>query len=128
MAPVWGSELEIGDVRGNPALVYTERPRSLAELVDGARRWGTREHLVDDRRRLNFAELLDRVDVVAGHLVSLGVEPGDRVVLLARNSLEWVVTFWAVARVGGVAVLGNAWWPAPEAQRAVQLVEARVVF
>lgn len=128
MAPAWGSTLEVADVRGNPARVYTERPRSLAELVEGAQRWKDREHLIDDSRRLGFHDLLAHVDAVAAHLAALGVGPGDRVVLLARNSVEWVVTFWAVARTGAVAVLGNAWWAEPEARRAVDLVAARVVF
>src|SRR5882757_1468621 len=128
MAPVWGSTLEMRDVRGNPALVYTERPRSLVDLLDGARRWGEREHLVDDARRVTFAQLLRHVDAVAAHLAGLGIGPGDRVLLLARNSIEWVVTYWACVRLGAIAVLGNAWWAAPEAQRAAALVEAKVVL
>jgi long-chain acyl-CoA synthetase len=128
MAPVWGSTLELREVRGNPALVYTERPRSLLDLLDGARRWGEREHLVDDIRRVTFTQLLRHVDAVAAHLAGLGVEPGDRVLLLARNSIEWVVTFWAAPRLGAVAVLGNAWWAGAEARGAVAAVGARLVF
>ena len=130
MAPpvVWGPVLERQDVRGNPALVYADRPRSLGDLIESARRWGEREHLVDDARRVTFAHLLRHIDAVAAHLAAVGVAPGDRVLLLARNSIEWVVTFWAAPRLGAIAVLGNAWWAVPEARRAVDRVGARVVF
>ena len=40
-------------------------------------------------------------------LEPLGVRPGDRVMLLAYNSPDWVLALWAVGSAGAVPVLGN---------------------
>ncbi|MBW3601927.1 MAG: long-chain fatty acid--CoA ligase [Actinobacteria bacterium] len=51
-----------------------------------------------------WAELGDRVRAVGAGLVAVGVEPGDRVVLLSGTRVEWTVTDLAVLAVGGVTV------------------------
>ena len=45
--------------------------------------------------RLSFAELDQRSDVVATALAGLGVGPGDRVLALATNCVEFVVAMIA---------------------------------
>jgi long-chain acyl-CoA synthetase len=41
---------------------------------------------------------------VAGHLVREGVEPGQRVVLLAHNRYEWLACDWGIQAAGAVTV------------------------
>lgn len=60
--------------------------------------------LLADGVEWTFAELSRRVGVAAGRLAKLGVEKGDRVALLARNSPEFVVAVHAVGRLGAVLV------------------------
>ena len=43
-----------------------------------------------------------------------GVEPGDRVAILAANCPEWIVTFWAAVSLGAIAVGLNGWWVGDE--------------
>lgn len=45
---------------------------------------------------------------------TFGVRPGDRVAIAMRNYPEWVLAFWAAARLGAVLVPLNAWWTGPE--------------
>lgn len=70
--------------------------------------------LVDGDERLSWIELRDRVARFAGALRMLGVQPGDRVALLARNGnpyAEYLLgTFWA----GGVINPVNTRWSAAE--------------
>lgn len=70
--------------------------------------------LVDGDERLSWADLRDRVARFAGALHTLGVQPGDRVALLARNGSHYAEyllgTFWA----GGVINPVNARWSAAE--------------
>ena len=124
----WGATTTRGRVRGFDCLVFSERPAGLDQLLDGVARWGDREYLIEGNRRITFDDLLCLVDAVASELGRQGVGPGERVLFLARNSIEWVVAFWAVHRLRGVAVLGNAWWGEHDVRRAVSLVSPRVVF
>jgi long-chain acyl-CoA synthetase len=50
-----------------------------------------------------------------------GLKKGQRVLLLGANAVEWIVGFWAILEVGGVVVLGNAWWGRSEVQHAVEV-------
>jgi long-chain acyl-CoA synthetase len=51
-----------------------------------------------------FAEVSEIVDEIALGLISLGVEPGDRVSLLCNTRPEWTYSSLAISRAGGVVV------------------------
>src|SRR5580693_7166559 len=104
----WGREVVPGTAGGHPCLTYARRPGSLAELLSGTGRWAEREFLVQGERRLSYGAFTGAVARVAAYLRGLGVRPGQRVMLLGFNQIEWVVAFWAAQTVGAVAVLGNA--------------------
>lgn len=53
---------------------------------------------------ITVRELVDRVRAVAGGLVRAGVEPGDRVVIFGRASVEWTVADYAIWQAGAVGV------------------------
>jgi len=60
----------------------------------------------DGRERINitFRELFERVDRFAQGLVALGVEPGDKVFVLADNSPRWIIADLGILRAGAVSV------------------------
>jgi len=51
-----------------------------------------------------FAEVSEIVDEIALGLLHLGLEPGDRVGLLANTRAEWTYSSLAISRAGGVVV------------------------
>lgn len=57
--------------------------------------------------QLTYTELLARVETRAAGLAGLGVQSGDRVALLMDNSLEMLLTWFAVNRLGAVEVPCN---------------------
>lgn len=63
-----------------------------------------REALVCGDERLTYGELLERVDALAGGLQRLGVGKGDRVATLLLPGWPFVALFFALARLGAVAV------------------------
>lgn len=54
-----------------------------------------------------FAELEKSVDYFCHQLVKLGVKKGDHVGLLSMNCYNWLVAFYAIIKVGAIAVLFN---------------------
>jgi fatty-acyl-CoA synthase len=63
--------------------------------------------VVFEGQRLTYRELDDRVDRLASGLQRHGFGPGDRAMVLAKNRIEWVEIFFALARLGGVVVPVN---------------------
>lgn len=55
-------------------------------------------------RRFTFGELNTRSNQVANTLVRYGIKPGDRVAVLLKNGIEFVETYFAVAKIGAVLV------------------------
>jgi long-chain acyl-CoA synthetase len=127
-ASAWGTRIARSTGGGVPFLQYEPRRHRLPELLGDAARWGARDHLVQGGRRVTFGGFLEAVETVAGALRRRGVRPGDRVLLLAANSPEWVVSFWAAPRCGAVLAPGNGWWSEAEVDHAVRLVEPALVI
>jgi 2,3-dihydroxybenzoate---[aryl-carrier protein] ligase len=61
--------------------------------------------LAHGTRRLTFAELRSEIDRLAGRLIDLGFRPLDRVVFQLPNSIEFVISFFALLRIGVIPVL-----------------------
>src|SRR5262245_40502694 len=55
-------------------------------------------------KQWTYGELLSRVNRLAGGLAGLGVRKGDRVLLTLPNCPEFVVCFFAIQKLGAVAV------------------------
>lgn len=64
--------------------------------------------LVCGERRQTYRELDREVDTVARVLLGLGVRPGDKVAYLLENRAELLHVYYAVQRIGAVAVPINA--------------------
>ena len=128
MQTPWGDEVAAGGYAGHPGLVYAERPRTFAELLFGVERWAQRPFLVHDERRISFGEFFTAVRTAREMLAPLGIQRGDRVLLLAYNSPEWVLALWAIWSLGAVPVLGNRWWSPREADHCIALVEPAAVI
>ncbi len=69
-----------------------------------ARHYPDREALWFEGTRYTWRELNTRINRAANALLSAGVAKGDKVALLLPNGLELVELYWAIAKVGAVAV------------------------
>ncbi|RLQ23162.1 long-chain-fatty-acid--CoA ligase [Seongchinamella sediminis] len=61
----------------------------------------------DRQRRFSFAQLNSRSNAIANALLARGVKPGDRVASLLKNGIEFVESYFAVAKIGAVMVPVN---------------------
>ncbi|MFF6782956.1 benzoate-CoA ligase family protein [Streptomyces sp. NPDC012510] len=78
----------------------------LAALAD-RRGWADRPAFHQGHRAHSHGEIHDLAARAATVLADHGVRPGDRVLLALPDSVTWVTTFLALARLGAVAVLVN---------------------
>jgi amino acid adenylation domain-containing protein len=72
-------------------------------LIESARRVPEKVALVCGERRLTYRELDEQSNALAHGLVRRGVERGDRVLVLAENSVEAVLAFWGTLKANAVA-------------------------
>ncbi len=88
--------------------VALARRQALGDLLRrSARRHGDRLAVSDDRLGRTYAELDADANRVANALLARGVRQGDRIALLARNSVEYVQAVFGVARTGAILVPVN---------------------
>ncbi|MDJ0666216.1 MAG: AMP-binding protein [Desulfobacterales bacterium] len=66
--------------------------------------YGNRPALVDEKGTLNFRDLRRRVACMAAALTHQGVQPGDRVAVLAYNSRRYFYLLGVAARLGAILV------------------------
>jgi fatty-acyl-CoA synthase len=120
------------------ALSYVSGPSSKALIGEtighhfqrGVQRWGERPALVVRQQgvRWTYAELGARVDALAAGLLSLGLQPGDRVAIWSPNNAEWVVTQFATARAGLILVNINPAYRLSELEYALNKVGCRALI
>ncbi|MEI2774881.1 MAG: CoA transferase [Tetrasphaera sp.] len=72
------------------------------------------EAVVSGQDRLTYRELAHEVHRLAAGLREIGVGRGDRIALWMVNRTEWLVTYFAVAKIGGVLVTLNPRYTASE--------------
>ncbi len=103
--------------------------RTLSQVLsDSARSFPDREAIASDSRRMTYRELDREVDRLACGLIELGVAKGDKVGLWMPNTPEWVVVYFAVARIGAVVVPMNTRYKSHEVRYILDDSEATTLF
>lgn len=83
--------------------------------------------IITDRTNYTYGDLCAAMQQVARQLLCLGVEPGDRVGLLAANSLFWVATYLATMKLGAISVPFSTTLTPEELAESERFVECRVL-
>jgi len=108
--------------------VTTSLPGTLPGVLRAAaERHPDRPAFVDGDRVVTFAELLGQVQATARGYASVGLSPGDRLVLWAPNSIDWVVAALATSYAGGTLVPANSRYTAHEVADIVERTDAKLV-
>jgi len=89
------------------------------QLTRTAWRYPEREAVVDAERRLTYADLNSEVNSVANALRARGYERGDAAILIAGNCSDFLVAYYALAKIGVAAVPINLLWGRAEVQYVV---------
>jgi len=95
------------EMRAQPKRVYTYR--DLLELFEtSTKRHATRVAMRIERdgrkEQYTYADLRELATRAAGFLVSQGIKPGDRVMLVSSNAPEWGMTYFGVLKAGATCI------------------------
>ena len=71
-------------------------------LPRSAKLYGDKTALIYQEKTFTFNDLEDLTNRLAQSLRKMGINPGDRVSIYSNNSWEWVVSYYAIAKLGGV--------------------------
>ncbi len=129
IGPGGAFELGVEEVLGEPIKVFKNRNRSLREIVENSVNQADNEYIVCEGQRITFRAHLARVSAVAYQLRhTYGVNPGDRVAILADNHPQWIITFWATVSIGAICAGLNGWWNKDEILHALEDAEPRLLI
>jgi fatty-acyl-CoA synthase len=101
---------------------------TLLELISSSlRKNAARTALVYEAQRVSYAELDHATARAAERLRSAGARPGDRVVLLLSNGLEYPIYDIAILRLGAAKVPCNDMLSAPDIAYVLEHCDARLL-
>lgn len=73
-------------------------------LDEAAQKYPGQTAILFQGRSINYAQLAQYTDQMASALTKLGVKKGDRVCIFMSNCMEFVISDWAVQKVGAAVV------------------------
>ena len=73
-------------------------------LEHSAARFPDKVALIHEDVRATYGQINSQANQLADWLIAQGVVPGDRVVLILDNGLEYVVAYYGALKAGAVAV------------------------
>lgn len=106
--------------RFNIASYFVDR-----HLIEGA---GDRTALIHDDTTTSYAELAALVNRAGNLLHDLGVQRGDRVLLVLSDSLEFVACWYGAQKIGAVTAEAYTFLPAKDYAHFLSYTEADVVI
>jgi fatty-acyl-CoA synthase len=104
---------------------------TIGQFFDAAcAKWAERPALVVRHQnvRMSYGALKEAVDQLAAGLLTLGLNPGDRIGIWSPNNSEWVLTQFATAKAGLILVNINPAYRAVELEYALDKVGCRALI
>ena len=123
-------EMEAENVLGATMRVFGHRLRNARQMLGlAAERYGDQPFLIFPDRTYTYRSIQGPVAAMAAALKErFGVEPGDRVGVVAANIPGHAVTAWAAVSTGAVVAELNGWWTGAELAYGIQLTRPKVIF
>ncbi|OBG87320.1 acyl-CoA synthetase [Mycobacterium sp. E136] len=106
----------------------TLTPTIPALVRSSAARFGDKPFLISDGQTLTYADLDQRSARLATALLDEGFGKGDHVGILMPNSVDWAVAWFAITRIGAVAVPLNTFYKASELAWTARHADLRAIL
>src|SRR6478752_1046819 len=96
-------------------------------LAQRVRATPDREALTDGTHRLTYRELADGIDRMAARLRALGIGAGDVVTIQLPNWVEFALVFFALERLGAVAVTVSVDFRSRELEYIMRFADSKML-
>ncbi|WP_054029759.1 class I adenylate-forming enzyme family protein [Desulfatitalea tepidiphila] len=103
-------------------------------LARNARMYGAETALIErdparnKRTSITWQRFDDQANQLTRALMAAGIKPGDRVIHLMTNCIEWLPIYFGILRCGAIAVPLNFRFIAATIERCVLLAEAKLMI
>ena len=97
-------------------------------LAANAKRFATRIALDQGGARVTYEELNARANQLAQELFARGIRSGNRVAILAGNTIPHIISIYAVAKIGAISVVLDMKWVARETTQSLALFDCSVLL
>lgn len=104
---------------------------NLSSIVENNAVWNPRATAIISTEtdiKYSYGEFNSLINRFAGSLRELGIQKGDRVAIYLPNSPEFVIAYFAIARIGAVAVPFNIMFKAPEVKYILNNSKAKALI
>jgi acyl-CoA synthetase (AMP-forming)/AMP-acid ligase II len=98
------------------------------ELETAASQWGDNVAIVTPERDYSFQQLDDTSSALAGALIELGVNQGDRLAILGHNSADYIIWHYAAAKTGVILHVLNTRLATTELQWMIDNAESTALI
>ncbi|MFC9540970.1 class I adenylate-forming enzyme family protein [Lysinibacillus sp. NPDC056959] len=97
-------------------------------LARNARKYPMSEAVVCQGRRVTYRDLDEQVTRFSHALVEQGVRQGDKVIIFMPNVVEFVVSYFAIQRIGAIVVPVNAKFTLQEVEYVARHADAKAIL
>ncbi len=99
-------------------MVISNSPADAFKII--CSRFADKTAVIDKSNAISYKELLTSIECVSEYLSSIGIKPGDRVALMIDNSIDYIIAFYAIWKVGAIVVSIN---PAAKVHEIIKLTK-----
>ena len=97
-------------------------------LEEGAKKFRKKVALHFEGKEISYEQLNENVNKLANGLKSLGIEKGDRVAIMLPNIPEFVYSFYAIQKLGAIAVPFNTMYKGREVSHILNDSGAKAII
>lgn len=105
------------------------KKQSIFEVLENSfKRFANHEAVCDEYRQLTYKELYKEAECIAAALLKLGVAKGEKVIVCLPNWYEFVIIYFALARIGAILIPGNPSYQKKEWDTILGITGVKAVF
>jgi len=97
-------------------------------LKQTAEKFPKKEVIIFEDKRLTFRQLDDQANKLANGIIKLGIQKGDKAAILFQNSNQFIESYFAIVKAGGIAVPLNSRLSAKELTEHINFSDSKMLI